>query len=282
MTPSVVNALTIDVEDYYMVSAVESFVPKEKWGQYESRVVSNTQLILDLMDQHQSKATFFVVGWVAETFPELIKDIDQRGHEIACHSYYHRLVYDMTPQEFRKDLKENKKVLEDIILKPVVGYRAPSFSIVEESKWALDILAEEGFRYDASILPAAHARGGWIQEDAKRFPYQMGPLVEFPMSTIHVLGKRFPFSGGGYFRLFPYQWTRRAFSSLNNGGHPVINYLHPWEFDPGQPKMPINNEVLRFKHYVNLSKTQQKFMRLLGDFKFQPVYNVLRSAGLLQ
>jgi len=272
MTTPILNAMTIDVEDYFMVSAFEPFVPKDKWDAYECRVVANTRRVAAMLAEAGTSATFFTLGWVGERFPSLIRALADAGHEIACHGYNHRLVYDMTPEEFRQDLRRSKKILEDAGGKPVTGYRAPSFSITPRTPWALGVLKEEGFRYDASLMPAAHARGGMAGADP--LPHRREGLAEFPMSTTTFLGKRLPFSGGGYFRLFPYAFVRRATAKINAAGNPVITYLHPWEFDPDQPRLPAPRGD-RFRHYVGLAGTAGKFQAYLRDFRFTTVEKCL-------
>lgn len=272
-----IHALTIDLEDYYMVSAFESRVPKSEWDTRESRIVRNTDIVLSVLRDFNTKATFFTVGWVAERYPGLLRRVKAEGHEIACHGYHHRLIYEMTPDEFRQDLRRAKRALEAAIGEPVVGYRAPSFSVVSETLWALDILREEGFEYDSSILPAAHARGGLI--GAKRHPHWLRGIMELPMSTLSVGGKHIPFSGGGYFRLFPYPLIRHGMRACERAGRPCVVYLHPWEFDPEQPRLSAAR-FDRFKHYVNLHKTEAKLRRLLTDFRFGTARAVLSSATL--
>ncbi|MBI4396456.1 MAG: DUF3473 domain-containing protein [Elusimicrobia bacterium] len=268
------DALSIDVEDYFMASAFEPFVPRSDWDRKECRVLSSTYKILSILDEFETKATFFVLGWVGERRPKLVREIHARGHEVACHGYDHRLIYHQDAGEFRADVRKAKRLLEDACGAPVVGYRAPSFSVVRDTRWALDVLAEEGFLYDASVLPARHARGG--MEGAHRFPHQLSRLAEFPMSTVRLFGKTIPFSGGGYFRLFPYPFTRWGIRACHREGNPSIVYLHPWEFDPGQPRLKAR-WMDRFRHTVNLHKTEEKFRRLLKDFRFGTVRGVLED-----
>lgn len=277
MSEAVLNALTIDVEDYYMVSAFEPSVPKSDWGKYESRVVGNTERVLSLLDETGVRATFFTLGWIGERFPELVRRVARAGHEVACHGYDHQLLYNMTQDQFRQDVRRAKKILEDACGAPVLGYRAPSFSVVASTRWALHILAEEGFKYDSSVLPARHARGGLA--GAERFPHRLNGLVEFPMSTMRVAGTTLPFSGGGYFRLFPYGLVASGLRECNRQGRPAITYLHPWEFDPEQPRMP-GRWFDRFKHYANLGRTAGKLKRLIGDFRFGTAREVLAGLGL--
>lgn len=266
------NYLSIDVEDYYQVSGFESLVGPTRWDDYTSRVEANTGKILDLLQAHGVLATFFVLGWTAKKFPGLVKRIQAMGHEIACHSLHHRLVYTMTPTEFREDTRTAKDMLEQITAAPVRGYRAPSYSITSESLWAFDILEELGFTYDSSIFPIRHDRYGI--PDAPRFPYRLAGhnLVEFPLSTAKICGQNVPVAGGGYFRLFPYAFTRMALQGINHGeGQNFIFYLHPWELDPQQPRIQGTRLLSRFRHYLNLSRTEQRFARLLQDFHFQPL-----------
>ncbi len=268
-----VNAITIDVEDYYQVSAFESVVPSDSWGSYESRVEKNTYLLLDLLEETQAYATFFVLGWVAQRHPKLVKAIHQRGHEVSSHGYSHQRVYTQTPDKFREETRLSKKILEDIIGKAVNGYRAASYSITGESLWAIDILIEEGFLYDSSIFPVVHDRYGI--PNAERFSHvierQSGSIREFPLSTLRFCGVNLPVGGGGYLRLFPYSLTKWAIKHLNlKEQQPAIVYLHPWEVDPKQPR--INGSRLsKFRHYVNLGKTEQTLRSLLSDFKFAPM-----------
>lgn len=270
------NALTVDVEDYFQVENFTRVISFSDWDKYESRVVKNTEKVLKILDDSGTKATFFVLGWVAEHFPELVKKIHQAGHEIASHGYAHKLIFTQTPEKFRTDLRRAKNILEDIIQKSILGYRAPTYSITHRSLWALDILAEEGFKYDSSIFPIHHDKGGI--PDAKQYPYHVqnsnGGIWEFPLSTVRILGQNVPFSGGGYFRFFPYRFVKWAIKSINKTGYPAILFIHPWELDPEQPRINVNM-VSRFRHYVNLSKTEGKLIRLLNDFKFAPVKEVL-------
>ncbi len=268
-----VNAITIDVEDYYHVSAFESVVSSKEWDQYESRVEQNTRLLLGILEESQVYATFFVLGWVAKRHPRLIQEIHQRGHEVASHGYTHQRVYTQTPEKFREETRLSKKILEDTIGQPVMGYRAASYSITEKSLWAIDILIEEGFSYDSSIFPVMHDRYGI--PNAQRFSHiierSSGSIREFPLSTINLGKMNMPIGGGGYLRLFPYSLTKWGIKRLNQREkQPAIVYLHPWEVDPNQPK--INGSMLsKFRHYVNLKKTEQTVRNLLKDFEFAPM-----------
>ena len=267
----ITNYLTIDVEDYFQVSAFEDIAPLKKWDSFSARVEQNTSKILDLLADRKIIATFFVLGWVAEKFPGVVKKIVNNGHEIGCHSYYHRLVYNLSPDEFRDDTKKTKDILEDISGCKVRGYRAPSYSITKKSLWALDILKDLGFSYDSSIFPIIHDRYG--MPNAPRFPYiHSNGLKEYPISTSLFMGRKIPIAGGGYFRLFPYWFTRMMLTRINKKeNQPFIFYLHPWEIDPDQPRFNHASALSRFRHYNNLDKTASRFKKLLKDFQFQPL-----------
>ncbi len=274
------NVLTIDVEDYYMVSAFADVVRFEDWSGFESRVERNTGRLLELLDEYGMKATFFVLGWVAERYPELVKSINAAGHEIACHGYNHRLIYDLTPDQFREDTRRAKRALEDIAGRPVMGYRATSYSIVKRTLWAIDILLEEGFRYDSSIFPIRHDRYGY--PEASRFVGMVpgkgtGQLLEIPPSTLHLFGKNLPVAGGGYLRLFPAALTEWSIRTINEKeGQPAVAYVHPWEIDPDQPRLN-GSRLSEFRHYVNLNTTFGKLNRLLKAFRFGPVQDVFAA-----
>jgi polysaccharide deacetylase family protein (PEP-CTERM system associated) len=274
------NALTIDVEDYYQVSGFERDIRRDDWEKYPSRVVQNTRRILSLLEDRGVRATFFVLGWVAERFPKLVHEIDNAGHEIGSHSYWHRLVYNLTPREFRDDLCRSRDLLQTITGKPVNSYRAPSFSITSESLWALDILADEGFKIDASVFPIRHHRYGI--PDAPSHPYVheagSGRLWEFP-SSVSCIGKiNIPISGGGYFRMLPYRLTARLLRRINTQfKQPFTFYIHPWEIDPEQPRMRVATPVARFRHYLNLTTTEAKLVLLLTEFSFDRMDRVVAS-----
>ena len=266
------NYLTIDVEDYFQVSAFEGFIELKNWDTMEQRVVRNTANVLELLAKHKTKATFFVVGWTAQRFPDLVREIVETGHVIGCHSYLHRKIYTMTPDEFREDTSKAKSILEDITGQPVLGYRAPSYSITKKSLWALEILGELGFTYDSSIFPIMHDNYGI--PDSPRFSYTHPGMnmVEYPISTALLMGRKIPVSGGGYFRLFPYWFTRLALRTINGKEHqPFVFYLHPWEVDPGQPRFKNASRLSRFRHYNHLDDTEKRFRRLLEDFVFAPL-----------
>ena len=274
------NALTIDVEDYFQVSGFERDISRESWDQYPSRVVQNTRRILSLLGNRDIKATFFVLGWVADRFPELVYEIDEAGHEVGSHSYWHRLVYNLSPEEFREDLRRSREILQSITGKPVTSYRAPSFSITAESLWALDILADEGFKVDASVFPIHHHRCGI--PDAPTHPYvhesDTARLWEFPASIARIGKANVPISGGGYFRLLPYSVTSRLLRRINSRlTQPFVFYIHPWEVDPQQPRLKVSTRAMRFCHYVNLSTAEEKLKRLLSDFSFDRIGNILNG-----
>jgi polysaccharide deacetylase family protein (PEP-CTERM system associated) len=343
------NALTIDVEDYFQVLAFSDVIRYEEWENFECRVERNTNRLLDILDECKSNflsnfpnslpqtsvlgprtsqlATFFVLGWIAERYPNLIRRIKDQGHEIACHGYAHKVIYNQTKEEFREDIRKSKAILEDITGSEVIGYRAPSYSITNKSQWAFEVLVEEGFKYDSSIFPIHHDFYGMPY--APRFPFiislngnsnfefsmlnfelnaaapqhgsttaqqhvfssnashlppntlHLAPcvtktLIEFPLSTTRLLGQNLPISGGGYFRLFPYSIIRKGLKSINEKENkPFIFYVHPWELDIEQPHIKNASMRSRFRHYVNLNKTENKFRTLLKDFNFLPVKEIL-------
>tara|TARA_R110000868_G_scaffold22420_2_gene92025 strand:+ start:46793 stop:47698 length:906 start_codon:yes stop_codon:yes gene_type:complete len=284
MTMSAIeNALTIDVEDYFQVAALAEAVRREDWHSMEYRVEANTQRILSLLDRHKARATFFTLGWVAEKSPELVRLIRKEGHEIASHGYSHQLIYNQTPEVFREETRRSKAVLENITGEPITGYRAASYSITNESRWALDILAEEGFAWDSSIFPVHHDRYG--MPGTPRWPHTLTTdkgykLAEFPLSTLKLPGYTLPIAGGGYFRLFPYWFSRWGLGSINRQGQPFVFYLHPWEIDPGQPRLDVK-WFSRFRHYNNLDVCEARLSKLLGHFLFTTMSSVLRRQGVL-
>jgi polysaccharide deacetylase family protein (PEP-CTERM system associated) len=269
----IVNAMTIDVEDYFHVSVFDGVVPRHQWDSLESRVCRNTDRILEIFDERDVRATFFILGWVAERFPDLVRRIAWAGHEIASHGYAHRLVYDQTPSAFRDDVRRAKALLEATTGVPVRGFRAPSYSITPRSLWALDVLIEEGYTYDTSIFPIHHDRYG-IPLSA-RHPYWIqrasGSILQVPGSTLRWNGMNLPIGGGGYFRLLPYAWTRWGISHLNSEEQrPAVFYLHPWEIDPDQPRLRTST-LGRARHYGRLDQTEQRLRRLLSEFAFAPL-----------
>jgi polysaccharide deacetylase family protein (PEP-CTERM system associated) len=280
--PPIVNGMSIDVEDYFQVSAFDRVVRRETWDDLESRVCANTDRLLALFDESGVRATFFVLGWVAARFPALVRRIADARHEIASHGYAHRLVYEQNRDEFREDVRSAKDLLEDTSGVAVYGYRAPSYSITGRSLWALDVLIEEGYRYDTSIFPIHHDRYGI--PGAPRHVHVLkrasGSIVEVPGSTVRWGSVNLPIAGGGYFRLLPYWWTRRGIARLNRlERQPAIFYLHPWEIDPEQPRIPVP-AATRVRHYANLGKTEGRLRRILEDFRFTTIGSVVQSACL--
>jgi len=276
------NALTVDVEDYFQVSAFAAAIDRKDWESIPLRVVDNTQRLLQLFADSRVKATFFVLGWVAERVPELVREIAAEGHEVACHGYSHELVYNQRPEVFRQETIRSKSLLEDIIQVPVYGYRAASYSITHRSLWALDVLCEAGFTYDSSIFPIRHDRYGL--PGSPEYPYTLESpngqaLTEFPLSTANILGYRLPVAGGGYFRLYPYRVSKFGLSQINRKGHPFIFYLHPWEIDPSQPRVAAR-WFSRYRHYNNLNKFETRLSRLIEDFSFGNAMDVLDGLGL--
>jgi polysaccharide deacetylase family protein (PEP-CTERM system associated) len=278
----IVNAMSIDVEDYFHVSVFDGLVPRSRWDSMESRVYANTMRMLEIFDEFKVRSTFFVLGWVGRRHPALVAAIARAGHEVASHGYAHRLIYDQTPAAFRDDVRRAKGVLEQAAGRGVSGYRAPSYSITPRSLWALDILAEEGYTYDSSIFPIRHDRYG-IPVSARR-PYRIDrgtrSLIEVPGSTTRVGPLNLPIAGGGYFRLLPYWWTRWGISRVNNlERRPAVFYLHPWEIDPGQPRLPAGR-LSRLRHYRNLEKTEDRLRQLLIDFRFDAIDTLVSKARL--
>ncbi len=278
-----VNSISVDVEDYFHAEALAGHVQREDWDSMPSRVETNTHRVLELLARHGARGTFFILGWVAKKFPLLVREIRDAGHEIACHSLWHRLIYRLTPEEFRADTREAKQRIEDTAGAQVFGYRAPTFSVTAQSLWALDILAEEGFTFDSSIYPIRHDFYG--MPDYSRFVCQQttrsGRLVEFPLATFRTLGTNWPFGGGGYLRIFPLAYTHWGFAKLNSEERQPVNvYFHPWELDPGQPRLPLGAKS-RFRHYTNLGAMQARLDALLSRYKFAPMGELLAEGKLL-
>jgi len=277
------NALTIDVEDYFHVNAFVKQVRPEDWHTFPLRVGDNIRRILDMLDEYSVRATFFVLGWVAERLPWLVKEIHRRGHEIACHGYGHQLIYQLTSQQFREDVYRAKSMLEDMCGERVLGYRAPSYSITGRSLWALDILVEQGFTYDSSIFPICHDVYGI--PGGNRFIHEIstheGSIREFPLSTfplnLGVWHSRLPIAGGGYLRLLPASLVRRAIDVINSREkQPVIVYFHPWEIDPEQPRIRAGLKS-RFRHYLNLEIMELKVRHLLENVRFTSSREILAN-----
>jgi polysaccharide deacetylase family protein (PEP-CTERM system associated) len=270
----VLNALTFDVEEHFQVHNLEGVVNRADWGRHPSRVVGNTRRILRLLRQSDVRATFFVLGWVADRQPSLVREIRDDGHEVATHGYWHELIYRQTPAQFAEDLARSLEAIQRASGLRPIGYRAPGFSITRDSLWAIDILRRHGMRFDSSIFPlVAHDRYGL--RGASRFANRVSDgLWEFPVSTVRVAGQNLPVAGGGYFRLYPFWLTERAVAHLNAQGHAAVMYLHPWEFDPEQPPVKGVPLLAHFRHHVNLGKTEDRLRRLLGEFAFAPMGEV--------
>ncbi|MFH1919674.1 MAG: XrtA system polysaccharide deacetylase [Planctomycetota bacterium] len=274
-----INAFTVDVEDYYHVTAFAGDISRDDWHRYDTRVVDNTRRMLAMLDRHSVRATFFVLGWVAERHPQLIRAIHHIGHEVGSHGYWHRCIYDQSPDEFRDDLRKSRDVLSDIISAPVTAYRAPTFSVTRNSLWALDILVEEGFTVDSSIFPVWHDRYGI--PDAEPYAHQIatasGTIWECPPSIVKLARLNCPI-GGGYFRICPLPWTLYGLSTINRKQRrPSMFYIHPWEIDPDQPRLKAGSRMSRFRHRVNLSATEQKLDVLLETFRFGPISDVVKQ-----
>ena len=285
---SITNFLSIDVEDYFQVSAFEQVSPPSSWDARELRVERNTEKVLELLDEAGAKGTFFVLGWVAERCPGLVRRIAQQGHEVASHGYGHQRVTQQGQAEFREDVRRSKAILEELTGQEVIGYRAPSYSISRDTFWAFDELVSAGYRYDSSIFPIRHDLygmadwprfSGWAVRNesgawqpAAEQSLGTESLYEVPITTLRLAGKSLPIAGGGYFRLFPYAFTRWGLDRINRQDQqPFVFYLHPWEFDPEQPRMAGVGAKSRFRHYLNLHRTEGRFKRLLQDFVFQPI-----------
>jgi len=270
------NAISFDIEEHFQVAAFDCAARRRHWNTQESRVERNTQVILDVLEERGIKATMFVLGWVAERNKTLVKRIVDAGHELASHGYNHELITVQNPQVFREDVSRAKKILEDIGGKPVLGYRAPTFSITKETEWALPILVEEGYRYDSSIVPIVHDYYGipGANPAIHTLETDSGPIVEVPPSTCEFAGLKIPIAGGGYFRLFPYPLLKKLLRRVEAQGQPLIMYLHPWELDPDQPRMR-GSFISQFRHYLNLGKVHGRLAQLLQDFSFGPIRSLL-------
>jgi len=264
------NALTFDLEDYYQVTAFDHIIDRSAWDTMESRIEQNVERVLSILDEYKVKATFFALGWIAERYPILIRTIINEGHEVASHGYNHTMITYHSPASFKEDINKTKQILEDITGTKVKGYRAPSFSINNSSLWALNILCEQDYTYDSSIFPIRHDRYG--MPHAQRFPHTIemngNTIREFPPSTIQISRWNCPMAGGGYLRLFPIKFIEWGITRLNEiDKQPAIMYLHPWELDPSQPRIPAG-WFNRFRHYLNLNSTETKLRTLIKKFKF--------------
>jgi len=276
---SIKNALTIDVEDYFQVSALAPYIPRDQWDARACRVERNVERILHMLDGHATKATFFTLGWIAERYPQLVRRIVDGGHELASHGYGHERASDLTETAFLADIVSAKKLLEDISGSEVKGYRAPSFSIGKGNLWAFDCLERAGYRYSSSIYPIRHDHYG--MPDAPRFAHKVrAGLIEVPVTTAHFLDRNWPASGGGYFRLMPYPMSRWLLQHVNRiDRQPAIFYFHPWEIDAGQPRIPGINAKTRFRHYLNLHRTESRLTRLFSDFDWGRMDEIFLTDG---
>jgi polysaccharide deacetylase family protein (PEP-CTERM system associated) len=276
----ITDGLSVDVEDYFHVEAFADHVPRSQWTCFPSRVRQNTERVLRLLERNRCRATFFMLGWVAEREPALVREIVDAGHEVACHSHLHRRVLTLTPEEFREDVKRAQAAIEDAAGTAVIGFRAPTFSITRQSLWALEILAELGFKYDSSIFPVRHELYGI--PDAPRWIHQRqlpsgNSIWEFPPSTVRLAGQNLPVAGGGYLRLLPMTFTRWAIARIHRQDRrPVMVYFHPWELDPEQPRLEAGWKS-RFRHYTGLQKTEKRLDEILGNGRFESLSSLLEQ-----
>ncbi len=278
---SILNAITVDVEDWFHVSLFRHCIRPDQWDRLESTVVANVCRILNLFSRYNVRATFFILGWVAERYPEIVVAIQEQGHEIASHGYQHQIIYEQTRDAFYQDVKRSIDILESITGEKVRGYRAPSYSITRSSLWAWEKLVDLGLEYDSSVFPVRHDLYGIA--DAPRFPFKIkvknkGELVEFPISTIRILGKNIPIAGGGYLRLYPYWFFKKGIEQINAEGKPAIIYFHPWEIDPHIPRIPVG-KLKHIRHYGNLALTEERLIKLLKNFRFGTVWQVLKQTA---
>jgi polysaccharide deacetylase family protein (PEP-CTERM system associated) len=272
------NALSIDLEDWFCVHNFAEVIPYSSWNARELRVEQNTRRLLDQLARHQVKATFFVLGWIADKTPDLIKEIAAAGHEIASHGYGHLLAKTLTPATFEKDLSASLEAIARCVPNKVLGFRAPSFSLDRTTLWVFDVLTKYGIRYDSSIFPISFHPDYGVRDGVLSIYKVTDSLMEFPMSCFKCMGMTIPCCGGGYFRLFPYSLIRFGIRKCNRENRPAVFYLHPWEIDPGQPRVTQIPRLKRFRHYYNIGKTAKRLDRLLSDFEFGTVAEVLGLA----
>jgi polysaccharide deacetylase family protein (PEP-CTERM system associated) len=280
------NALTIDVEEHFQAHAYEHAIDRAAWHRMPSRVVANTERVLAVLAEHRARATFFVLGWVAERHPDLVRRIAAAGHEVGSHGYAHQLLYRQTPAEFAGDLERSVAALRRALGADdrLLGYRAPGFSLTDETLWALDVVRAQGLVYDSSLQPVEMRRGSALRggkrcgvSGASRFAARVGGLWEFPVSTVRLGGRTWPVAGGGYFRLLPLWVTRRAIARINAEGQPAIVYLHPWELDPEEPRLPGASRLASFRHRLNIGRTEGRLRRLLAEGDFGPLREVFAA-----
>jgi polysaccharide deacetylase family protein (PEP-CTERM system associated) len=276
---AIVNALTVDVEDYFQVSAFAAHIPRSSWDSQPCRVEANIERILGLLSEAKVSATFFTLGWIAERYPALVRRLVDGGHELASHGYEHLRANEQAYGAFLADIRLAKAVLEDIAGREVKGYRAPSFSIGPANFWAFDCIAEAGYRYSSSIYPIRHDHYG--APDAPRFPYKVREnLLDVPVATVRMLNSNWPAGGGGYFRLLPYRISKWSISQVNAvDRRPAMFYFHPWELDPTQPRVKGPGAKARFRHYLNLDRTEPRLKSLLADFRWDRVDRVFLNGG---
>jgi polysaccharide deacetylase family protein (PEP-CTERM system associated) len=274
MSRTIVNALTIDVEDYFQVSAFESQIARSEWDRLPCRVEANIDRILAMLDAHGAHATFFMLGWIAQRYPAMVRRIAAAGHELASHGTEHRRASDQTQAEFLADIRHAKDLLEALIGTPVRGYRAPSFSVGPANQWAFESIAQAGYTYSSSVYPIRHDHYG--APTSPRFPHEVVPgLLELPVATVRMLNTNWPAGGGGYFRLLPYRVSQWSLDRIHRqDGRPAMFYFHPWEIDPGQPRVAGVSAKTRFRHYLNLDRMQHRLDRLLHDFRWDRVDRV--------
>ena len=276
-------AFSTDVEDYFQAEALRGFFPRDTWAAQEDRAVANTERVLALLDETGARGTFFVLGWIAARHPDLVRRIAAAGHEVASHGVDHELITRQSPEEFREDARRARGLLQDLSGQEVIGYRAPSYTVVRGTRWALDILAELGYRYDSSIFPIRRRRYGI--PDAPRWPHRLAlpsgrPLAEFPLPTVRTLGVNLPATGGAYLRLLPYGFQLRALRSMLAAGRPFVVNVHPWELDPEQPRLPVGMRT-RWTHYHNLDRTRERLSGLLRLTGYRSQREILADLGLL-
>lgn len=281
---AILNALSVDVEDWFHVSLFRHHIKRSEWGELENTVVSNVCRILELFAKHDARATFFILGWVAERYPEIVVAIKEQGHEIASHGYAHQVIYEQTPEAFFEDVQRSIEILEGITGDKIKGYRAPSYSITRQSLWAWEKLVKLGLTYDSSVFPIKHDLYGIA--DAPRFPFNVflkgdHKLIEFPISTIKIFGKNVPIAGGGYLRLYPHWFFKYGIEKINAENKPAVIYFHPWELDPQLPRINVGR-MKRVRHYGNLALMEERIVNLLKSFRFGTVEEVLRQTEILR
>ena len=276
----IAHHFTVDVEEYFHVSAMEPYVQRSAWDGMPSRVDASTRTVLDLMAAHDARGTFFVLGWVAERHPALVRAIAEAGHEVASHGHAHERITQLTPEQFRQSVRVSKDILEQLVGRPILGYRAPSFSILRGMEWALDVLVEEDYRYDSSLYPVRRAGSGFVggQRDPHAITRQGGTLHEFPPATLKVGPRVFAAGGGAYLRHLPYMLVDGALASAERRGAPATIYIHPWEVDPAQPRIAVN-AVTRLRHYGGIARTLPRLARMLGTYRFQPIATTLAASA---